>query len=160
MKVRAAAEGDLEALITLNAEVQRRHIEQYPQYFKPLTDPTAVKEFFQKTLADPTNTIIIAETDKCALGYIWLEHQEKPETSLKMAVRRLYVHHLVIASSARRKGVATALMHHVEEHAASQGIPEILLDTWAANQEALDFFATCGFEPLRIVQKKTIATKS
>ena len=122
-------------------------------------DTAAVKEFFQKTLANPTNTIIIAETDKVAIGYVWLERQEKPETSLKMAVRRLYVHHLAVSSSARRKGVATALMGHVEEHAASQGIPEIVLDTWAANQEALDFFATCGFEPLRIVQKKSISAE-
>lgn len=111
-------------------------------------------------LVDPANTIIIAETDNGAIGYIWVEHQEKPETSLKTAVRRLYVHHLAVSPSARRKGVATALLRHAEELAASQAILEIVLDTWAANQDALDFFAARGFEPLRIIQRKSVSTKS
>lgn len=160
MKLRAAARGDLEALTVLNAEVQRLHVGLHPQYFKPPANNAEVKEFFQKTLADPANTIIIAETDKGAIGYVWLELQEKPETSLKRAVRRLYVHHLAVSPNARRKGVATALMEQVGAHAASQGIFEILLDTWAANKDALDFFAACGFEPLRIVQRKIIPAES
>jgi ribosomal protein S18 acetylase RimI-like enzyme len=154
MHVRAATETDLEALVDLNAIVQRVHAEFYPDDFKHIADPLAVAAFFKKTLAAPLSAIAIAEANDVAVGYVWLEIQARPETPFTKSLNRVYVHHIAVSPAARRQGAATALMRYVEEQAASNGFIEIALDTWAANRDALDFFASQGFTPFRIMQRR------
>jgi hypothetical protein len=48
-------------------------------------------------------------------------------------------------------------MHYVEHQAASEGIDEIALDTWAANLDAQHFFGSQGFAAFNVVLRKTLA---
>jgi len=59
-------------------------------------------------------------------------------------------------NEARRRGVATTLMSYVEQQAASKGIYEVVLDTWAENLEARRFFGSQGFAEFNVMLRKKL----
>lgn len=160
--VRPASEADLDAVVELNGFVQELHERLYPDDFKQAPDADGVRAFFVARLS----AIAVAESKNAIVGYVWYEAQSLPETSFSPAKPRLYVHHLSVAPSARRRGVGAALMRHVELLATAQGLPEIALGAWAANSVAMDFFAAQGFVQItatlrkRLVASQSFAVKS
>jgi ribosomal protein S18 acetylase RimI-like enzyme len=48
-------------------------------------------------------------------------------------------------------------MRYVEHRAASEGIDEIALDTWAANLDAQQFFRAQGFAVFNVMLRKKLA---
>ena len=157
MEVRAASEADFDALVQLNRVVQRLHAALYPSDFKQEIDPCAVRAFFASRLAAPKSGIGIAEAYGVPIGYVWFEVQAQPETPFRPPRPRIYVHHISVAPEARRRGIAAALMRYVEHRAASQGIDEIALDTWAANLDAQRFFRAQGFAVFNVMLRKKLA---
>jgi ribosomal protein S18 acetylase RimI-like enzyme len=160
VEVRAASEADFDALIQLNRVVQSLHAALYPGDFKSVPDPSAVREFFAARLAGSKSAIGIAEADHVPVGYVWFEVQVRPETPFTLPRHRIYVHHISVAPDARRRGIAAALMRHVEHRAASEGIHEIALDIWAANLDAQHFFGAQGFATFNVALRKTLAGDS
>jgi ribosomal protein S18 acetylase RimI-like enzyme len=157
VKVRAASEADLDALVQLNQVVQNLHAVLYPGDFKQVADPSAVRTFFAARLAGSKSAIGIAEADRVPVGYVWFEVQVRPETPFTLPPPRIYVHHISVAPEARRRGIAAALMRYVEHRAASEGIHEIALDTWAANLDAQHFFGSQGFATFNVALRKKLA---
>ena len=113
--------------------------------------------FFAARLASPTSVIGIAQADRVPVGYVWFEVQARPETPFTPPRSRISVHHIAVAPEARRRGIATALMRYVEHRAASEGIDEIALDTWAANLDAQHFFGSQGFTVFNVVLREKLA---
>jgi ribosomal protein S18 acetylase RimI-like enzyme len=159
VEVRTASEADLDALIQLNQVVQGLHAELYPDDFSRVTDASAVGAFFAARLVEPASAIGIAEADRAATGYVLFEIQARAETAFTLPRSRIYVHHIAVATDARRRGVATALMRHVEQRAALEGIDDIVLDTWAANVDAQRFFSTRGFATFKVLLRKKVARR-
>ena len=157
VKVRAASDEDLDALIQLNQVVQRLHAALYPGDFTHAVDPSAVRTFFAARLSSPTSAIGIAEADRIPVGYVWFEVQARPETPFTPPRPRIYVHHIAVAPEARRRGIAAALMRYVEHRAALEGIGEIALDMWAANLDAQHFFGAQGFTVFNMLLRKKLA---
>jgi GNAT superfamily N-acetyltransferase len=113
VKVRAASEADLDALVDLNQVVQNLHAALYPGDFKQVADPSAVRTFFAARLAGSKSAIGITEADRVPVGYVWFEVQVRPETPFTLPRPRIYVHHISVAPGARRRGIAAALMRYV-----------------------------------------------
>jgi ribosomal protein S18 acetylase RimI-like enzyme len=154
--VRLASEADIEAVVTLNAVVQSLHATLHPEIFKSVADRAGARAIFAARLASPENRIALADVDGAPVGYVFFEAQTLAETSFCHARRRLYVHHLCVVEAMRRQGVATALLRLVERQAAADGVAEIALDVWAANEEAIQFFESIGFAQYNIALKKLI----
>jgi ribosomal protein S18 acetylase RimI-like enzyme len=157
VNVRNASVTDLGVIIWLNQVVQNLHAALYPEDFKEVADPSAVGVFFAGRLTDPNCALGIAEADGVPVGYVWFELQVRPETPFTPSRRRIYVHHVSVAPEARRRGIATALFHFVEQRAASENIREIALHAWAANLDAQHFFGSLGFVPLRMGLRKSLS---
>lgn len=156
VEVRPATVGDLDVLVLLNAPVQRLHAGWYPADFKAEADAGEVKRFFRACLAMPDQMIVVAEAGREAVGYLWFELWKRKENAFRPARRCVYIHQVAVRPDARRHGVGTALLRFVEEQALSRGIPEIVLDTWAANGEAHRFFSALGFEASTIVLRRAV----
>jgi ribosomal protein S18 acetylase RimI-like enzyme len=154
--VRAALEADLDALMQLCEVVQSLHAALYPGDFPPAVDPPVLRSYFQTRLASPTSAVAIAEADRVPVGYVSFDVQMLPATPFRAAWPRVYVHQIVVAPAARRRGIATALMRHVEQRAAAEGIDEIVLNTWAGNVDAQHFFPAEGFTPLIVTLRKKL----
>jgi GNAT superfamily N-acetyltransferase len=119
-----------------------------------------VPAWFTARLGEPDSVIAIAEAHATPIGYVWFELQTRPETLFNPPRRRIYLHHVSVLPDARRRGVATALLHFVAQRAAVEGITDIMLDTWTANADAQVFFAARGFAPLQMVFRKTLVSAS
>jgi shikimate dehydrogenase len=156
LSVRAATEADLDTLVRLNQAVQRLHADLEPNIFKPLTDHEEVFAYFAAQLEAPRHHFRLAEIDGEVAGYIWFEIQETAETPFTVPTERLYVHHIAVEESARRRGIASALLKSVEAGALALGIDQIALATWAANAQARAFFTAQGFQPSILIKQKTL----
>jgi ribosomal protein S18 acetylase RimI-like enzyme len=154
LEVRVASTADLDVLVRLNRAVQTWHAAQYPDDFKPIADPSAVKAFFAHRLDDPKSEIGIAEADGLPSGYVWSELQARPETPFNPSRSRIYIHHVAVLPDARRRGIGAALVEYVERRASREGVSEIALDAWAANLDAQRFFGSRGFAAFNIMLRK------
>ena len=154
--IRAAAPEDLDDLAGLNAQVQALHVRLQPSRFRADPAPSELRAHLRDVLARSDHRIWVGCADGRARGYIWFELQERAPTPYVQALRRLYVHHICVDASARRQGVARALMRRVEAEAATRSMSEIALDVWSANREALAFFQSTGYAASRVVLAKAL----
>lgn len=58
----------------------------------------------------------------------------------------LYVDALAVASGARRRGVARALLEHAERDARERGLPAVALDTSLDNKAARALYVSAGYD--------------
>jgi shikimate dehydrogenase len=152
--IRNAVDADLDALISLNAQLQRLHAQVYPTDFKSLTDEGDVRDFLASVMRQTDHTILLAQVDGAVVGYAWFEIQHRPQTPFTWPGKRVFLHHICVYSGHRRLGVGSALITRVEERALAGGIGEFALDMWALNDTAQAFFKSCGLKTYRLFLRK------
>ena len=150
ISVRVGSAADIDDIVRLNRDVQQLHAELEPSFFKSNCDDEEVAAFIAAKLALPEHHFRLADSGDGPDGYVWFEVQDRPETPLTLASKRIYIHHLSVQPGARRNGIASALLRHVEAEALIGGITNIALSTWAANGSARSFFAARGFAPFSL----------
>ncbi len=155
-EIRIASADDAELLTVLNRAIHAPHAAMAPEFFKAELDEVAVTGFFREALADEAQLAAIAELDGQAVGYVLVERAEKPESPFTFGNCRLLVHHLVVIETARRKGVASALMNWAQEHARACGAQRLVLDHLAVNTQAEKFYEALGYSPLRVTCSKEV----
>ncbi|MHB8284269.1 MAG: GNAT family N-acetyltransferase [Caulobacteraceae bacterium] len=155
--VRQAAQADLNALIELNGVVQSLHAQLEPSLFRENVDQAELRTFFAEVLTRPDSYILIAEDFSKAVGYMWFDYQERPETPFTHARTRIYIQHIVVGETVRRAGVGSALMEAVEAEARARSVHRLVLDAWALNGEAQSFFEARKFRAFNIVLDKNLA---
>ena len=153
--IRRATMADLDALVGLNELVQRLHAKLEPLLFRSDFDTDEIATFFHGVLSDPNSTILLCEDDS-VLGYIWTEHQRRPETPFSPQRERLYVHHISVTETDRRTGVGSALLDAAERLAVEAGLRRIVLDAWASNHSAADFFFSRGYSTFNLVMARDL----
>jgi ribosomal protein S18 acetylase RimI-like enzyme len=156
VQIRPASDRDTSAIALLNEEVQQLHAEIAPTVFRTGMSHREVSAFFADKLSAAGHNLRLAERDGIAVGYIWFEVQNRPETLFHFARKRFYIHHLSVRRSAHRTGVGSALLGAVQTEALAAGITNIALDTWALNSPALRFFESHGFSPFNLVLGKCL----
>jgi GNAT superfamily N-acetyltransferase len=156
-KVRLASSEDVQDIIELNQQVLGLHAALYPERFKPHADPAELLAMFTWVMAEPAHLVAVYRDRGPVEGYVWLELQQRAETALTLPATRIYINHIVVADAARRRGIGSELMQWVDQHAASSGIRQIVLEHWAANDTAQRFFAHSGFAPVKMALRKDVA---
>jgi ribosomal protein S18 acetylase RimI-like enzyme len=152
--IRKAGTCDVAALVKLNGQVQSLHAALYPGDFKPKVDDDELADFMISVMEQDENRILIAEIDEIAVGYVWLEIKNCPETALTFARRVVFLQQICVNSGHRRRGIGSALLIQIEQFAKEDGADEILLGTWSSNEIAQGFFRSRGFEPFTILMRK------
>ncbi|MEZ5551016.1 MAG: GNAT family N-acetyltransferase [Pseudomonadales bacterium] len=156
MNIRIATVTDLNDLVRLNDQIQRQHAEQYPEEFKYPANSKEVAKFFATLIESDTDTVLVASNETGVYAYLYYEIQRIPENTFKYAKSRYYIHHVLVDSSVRRSGTASALFAKVEGRARPEGIAHIALDTWMLNKEAHDFFEWKGFTVTQLLFSKML----
>lgn len=155
-EIRRATHDDIADLVRLNLEVQALHASHSPELFKPAADPDAIAAFFAEVIDKPGSEIGLLGSRGAAFGYIWFEHQQKPENPFMFPVSQLYVLHIAVSSSARRQGAGSRLMHWAEERAKALGAAAVVLAYIPANETARRLYERLGFVTDRVVLRKAI----
>ncbi|HXD55999.1 MAG TPA: GNAT family N-acetyltransferase [Solirubrobacteraceae bacterium] len=139
IRVREATSTDLDALSGLYEQLTGALDEPLPD---PPPDP---REVLDRILADPARSLLVAELDGRLVGTVDvliapnLTHHAQPWA---------LVENVVVAESARRRGVGRALMLRAIELAREAGCYKVNLISGNERTGAHDFYRSLGFEAI------------
>ncbi|HEX9032843.1 MAG TPA: GNAT family N-acetyltransferase [Streptosporangiaceae bacterium] len=135
--VRQARPEDEAALIALDA------ISWSPQSGFPSVIEAGHREQYSFFSADnPPHIHLVAVLGGAVAGYVRL----KPPTPLPENAHVLMVAGIAVHPSARRQGVAAALLTAAEQYAVERGAPKLSLRVLGSNEAAIALYERLGFE--------------
>ncbi len=124
MEIRPFQEADTESVIALWKSVFA--------YSAPHNDPAAV---IRQKLAVQRELFFVAVLDGVVVGTVMGGYDG----------HRGWVYSLAVSPSARRRGIGTALMRHLERELASRGCSKVNLQVLASNAETVAFYRKLGY---------------
>ncbi|WP_186579266.1 GNAT family N-acetyltransferase [Aquibacillus kalidii] len=139
---------DYHKIALLNKEVHDLHAQLYPNFFKKYKYNEIVG-FFQRAVHNPNSIFLLLEDSNQALGYVWAEIFDYPDSEFGHSYRSLYIHQISIVKKAQSKGYGSKLMENIYMFARNNGIFKIELDYWADNEIAKSFYKKQGFKKVR-----------
>lgn len=134
VRVRQADAHDLPALAAL--------FDAYRQFYGQAPDAATAHAFLAARLANAESVVLLAERDTQAAGFAQLY----PSFSSVRAARLWILNDLYVAPAHRRHGVAQALLHAAERHAANDGAVRIVLETAQDNLAAQALYRAGGWQ--------------
>ncbi len=133
MIVSRAGLDDLEELTPLFAA--------YRVFYEQPDDPDKARAFLRDRLRNEESVIFLARVDGKAVGFTQLY----PCFSSVRASRTWLLNDLYVDASARRTGVAAALLDAAREHGISTGATSLTLQTGKDNAAAQDLYEREGW---------------
>ena len=120
--IRAATEGDLEALNEIIGDVDALHREHLPHVFRNPDGPSRERDYMLDLLWDESYGLFVAEaqepvqedTEGAILGFVQIAIQDAPPIPLLVPRRVARVENLGVRKDARRAGIGRALMDHAQ----------------------------------------------
>jgi len=160
LKIIKADRGNISDIVFLNSFVQKIHVENHPDIFKPVGNDADLIKFFDSVLSKEANCILIAYIEGTPVGYLWAAFEIKPDTSLTFERRQVYIHHIAVHENYRQKKIGSALFKEIQTIARNEGFHYFATDTWDFNIPAQSFFNQLGFETynLRMWRKDDLNT--
>lgn len=155
--IRPAQSTDLPALVRLNGVVQDLHVRLAPEIYRADWQEAELARSWAARLTDPRHLVLVAEIDGGVAAVLWAEIANRRQSDLAQPRRRLHVHQLVVAEPARRRGLARALLGHLEALAAREGFDGVTLDTRAENAAARLAFRRLGYRPQSVALGKPVS---
>ena len=134
VSVREATIEDLKQLSVL--------FDGYRIYYKQPTDIAKAEAFLSQRLSRRDSTIFVAHEGEKLLGFTQLY----PIFSSVNASASLLLNDLYVASEARRKGVARALMNQATDFAKEKGACWLMLQTERINEKAQGLYESLGYK--------------
>jgi len=143
--VRRAGERDLEAVGRLGARLLRDHFEfDRLRFMAPRGNTDEGYGWFLGTqLRRDDAAVFVAERAGRVVGYVYAGIE--PQSWKELRDEAGFIHDVYVDESARRCGVATALIEAAADWLAGHGMPRIVLWTAARNESARRLFERLGF---------------
>lgn len=143
--IRRAEARDLEAVGRLGARLLRDHHEFDRLRFMAPRDNTEAGYawFLGAQLHRDDAAVFVAERDGQVVGYVYAGIE--PQSWKELREEAGFIHDVYVEASARRCGVATALIEAAAAWLAGRGMPRIVLWTAAPNEAARRLFERLGF---------------
>ncbi len=155
--IREYRDSDEAGLIALIRELQASEVVLYDR-MKPVAQMGVwYVDLLKKKCAEDEGVILIAEENGAALGYaVILTRSVEDGTGDEVSYDYAYVVDLVVAESARRRGIGKLLLADCERRARDAGRDDLRITVLAANQGAHDLYRALGFDDLLINMRKAL----
>jgi len=95
------------------------------------------REFFESEVINPGRFNLVARRGGVIIGYLFAA----------WIVDEMHINKIAVDETARRQGIALALMERCTAFAVEQGVTSIWLEVRQSNQEAQEFYHVLHFEP-------------
>jgi len=145
MIIRPAEQRDLEAVGRLGAQLLRAHHDfDRLRFMAPRGNTEEGYAWFLGTqLQRDDAAVFVAERAGAVVGYVYAGIE--PQSWKELREEAGFIHDVYVDQTARRGGIATALLEAASEWLASRGMPRIVLWTAAPNDAARRLFERLGF---------------
>ena len=140
MRVRRAAERDLEGVHNLLSQVLEVHAAGRPDIFRSGTRKYTDEELLVLFQDDAHPVFVAVDDDGAVLGHAFCEVQDYRESNSWQPIVSLYIDDICVDEAHRGRGVATALYRHVIA---------LTLNVWECNPGARAFYDAMGMTPLK-----------
>lgn len=144
LQIRRATARDLPQIAVLAGQLVRQHFAFDAKRFLFIDDPEqGYKWWFGKELLNKQALILCAKLDRQIVGYAYARLEPRDWNALLDAHGAL--HDILVADSARRKGVGKQLLKRTLAELKARGAPRVVLHTAIKNRAAQKLFAAVGF---------------
>ena len=145
LKIRPAnLTSDRQALLAIFREADAYHAEKVPYAFREYEcDEDALLERISHA---PNSLLFCAELEGLVVGFVLFYVREWPPHPMFVPRRFLWIDSIAVLETYRGRGIGTALMEAVGEKARELGVDDIRLHVWEANEGALGFYRSLGYE--------------
>jgi GNAT superfamily N-acetyltransferase len=147
VKIRAPRVGDGEGLARAWLDAGAYYAALNPDLFQMPVEDGLAKEFEEQVLGltSEHSLVLVAETDKWAVGYIWATIEQPSPLAAEDFVRdlglvRVVIQALIVQEAHRQQGIGTQLMEAAETWARSKGAVIALLDTYVDSPLSVPFY--------------------
>jgi ribosomal protein S18 acetylase RimI-like enzyme len=145
--VRPSVAADAQVLGRLGAMLLRDHYAfDQKRFIAPGDSPEEGYAWFlnsQRRARDAVVLVAELNDTKAVVGYVYAALEPMSWKDLRGAAG--FIHDIAVYPSARRRGIARALMNAAMEWLHEHGAPRVLLGTAEQNLEAQRLFASLGF---------------
>lgn len=143
--IRRAAKADLPALGRLGALLVQTHYAFDPaRFMAPRPDAGEGYAWFLGTQLEHDDTVIfVAERGGQLLGYVYASLE--PLNWKELRDEAGFIHDIIVDETARRSGLAAALIQHAADWLRERGMPRVILWTADQNNAAQELFTRAGF---------------
>jgi len=147
--IRQADARDYEAATLLYNALDVLHATLYPTIFREPKGPSRTREAFEAKLADPMKTVFVATCMGELCGLADAHEEAMPDFPIFIPARFAQIDNFIVAEHFRRRGIAGRMLAAIREWAAAREIEKIQLSVYSMNADALAFYRSAGFAPLR-----------
>lgn len=147
MKIRRAETGDMPRINDLLMQVELVHHKIRPDLFKnggrKYTD-----EELAAIIADDERPILVAADDNNRLlGYAFCIFKQYLHDNIMTDIKTLYIDDLCVDETCRGQHIGHSLYEAVLAYAKEHGCYNVTLNVWAGNDNAQQFYESCGLKP-------------
>ena len=135
ISIRRAGMDDADAIAPL--------FDLYRSFYQQPSDPALARRFISERLQHEQSVILLADLDGKAVAFTQLF----PSFSSVSARRSWILNDLYVHASARRKGIARALLQAASDFARADGAIRLELETDPDNRSAQALYRHMGWEP-------------
>lgn len=155
LKIRRAAESDIDTINKLLYEVHKVHSDVRPDLFKPGAKKYNDNEL-KMIISDDSRPIFVAEKYGNILGYAFCIHQQYINNNNMTDVKTLYIDDLCVDEAARNQHIGSLLYEYVLDYAKKNGYYNVTLNAWADNTNAVKFYEKLGLRVQKIGMEKIL----
>lgn len=145
--IRRATIHDAELLAQLCVPVQQIHHDGRPDTFKAPAVTAGLIADYEDRLTSKDVVCLIGEVEGEAIGSIVAQVVERSDNPYSYPSKYILVDQMSVNPEHRSKGYGESLMDAVFDLARSMQIKKVILNVWAFNQRAIEFYARQGFAP-------------
>lgn len=149
---------DPELMGFLGKTMQEKHIQMYPDFFKPY-DEKAIARHFETVFQNAKERVFLwlddSKKEPAVAAYLWLDEQHIKETVYRHGYTRLFISHISVMPAYQNQGLSKELLQFAEDYAKEKKIDFVELHYWAQNTVAKETYRKNGFVVYNeIAQKK------
>lgn len=150
MKVRMAQEKDIERIHSLLVQVAMVHHKGRPDLFKAGKSKYTDEEL--KVLLRDASRPILAAVDEndCMQGYAFCIFQQYKDHNIMTDIKTLYIDDLCVDETMRGHHIGRMLYEAALDFAREHGCYNLTLNVWSCNENAMNFYQSCGLKPQKV----------
>lgn len=148
---------DMQSVLDLYRQTTTWHAATWPNDVSPITDVSGLAPELEAMTSDRSRATLVAEIHGHVAGLVTGYLREPPDGGMtRYDGRILFIGDVVVDESQRRTGIATALIHAIQQWGEHEGATTIELWVHAGNDAASALYHREGYRPVHVQMRKDL----